>query len=294
MVTRSKDGIFQPRVLLAQQPSVTEPIHLRDALSNKNWHNAMCEEYAALIRNNTWSLVHAPPNASIVGCKWVFKLKTNSDGSIIRHKARLVAKGYSQQAGFDFFETFSPVVKPTTIRLVLTIAITKRWPIHQLDVNNAFLNGSLTEVIHMQQPPGFEQKQGTAPLVCRLHKAIYGLKQAPRAWFDKLRSALQHMGFSASKADSSLFVHSSSTLIIYILVYVDDIIITGSDSTQIATLIHKLDSQFSLKNLGDLSYFLGVQVSKLSDGSLFHSQSKYVQDLMLKTKWMVPNLFQLR
>lgn len=109
----------------------------------------MCEEYAALIRNNTWSLVPHPPNASIVGCKWVFKLKTNPDGSIAHYKVRLFAKGYSQMAGFDFFETFSPVVKPTTIRLVLTIAVTKHWPIHQLDVNNVFLNGFLTEVIHM-------------------------------------------------------------------------------------------------------------------------------------------------
>lgn len=202
MVTRSKVGTFKLMAFLVQQSVLREPTNVCDALSHKDWSTAMREEYTVLLRNNTWSLVPLRSNASIVGCKWVFKLKTKSDGSVARYKARLVA---SQMAGSDFSETFSPVVKPTTIRIVLTIALTKHWSIHQLDVNNAFLNGSLTEVIYMQQPSGFEQQKGDVSLVCRLHKTIYGLKQAPRAWFDKLASVLQHMGFSASKADPSLF-----------------------------------------------------------------------------------------
>nr|KYP36808.1 Retrovirus-related Pol polyprotein from transposon TNT 1-94 [Cajanus cajan] len=139
----------------------------------------MQSEYTALMNNNTWSLVDLPPHRHTVGCKWVFSIKENVDGSINRYKARLVAKGFHQQQGLDFTETFSPVIKLVTIRIILTLAITNHWDIQQIDVNNAFLNGHLTEDIYMEQPPGFEVSN--KKLVCKLNRALYGLKQAPFA-----------------------------------------------------------------------------------------------------------------
>ena len=148
----------------------------------------MQQEYDALQKNNTWDLVPLPPNRQVIGCKWVFRVKENADGSINRFKARLVAKGFHQVHGFDFNETFSPVIKPVTIRIILTLALSHEWKLFQLDVNNAFLNGSLEEIVFMTQPLGFEVTNKS--LVCKLNKAIYGLKQAPRQWFIRLKSTL--------------------------------------------------------------------------------------------------------
>jgi hypothetical protein len=140
----------------------------------------MIEEIKALHGNHTWSLVPLHPSMNVVGSRWVYKIKRHADGRIDRYKARLVARGFTQQEGIDYLETFSPVVKPTTVRLVITIAVTHGWKIHQLDVHNAFLNGILQEEVYMAQPPGFVDP--TLPsYVCRLHKSLYGLKQAPRA-----------------------------------------------------------------------------------------------------------------
>ncbi|KAK4265765.1 hypothetical protein QN277_026778 [Acacia crassicarpa] len=153
----------------------------------------MKEEYEALCRNHTWVLV-PHQGQKLVDCKWVFKTKFKSDGSILKHKARLVANGFQQSAGIDYGETFSPVVKPTTILLILTLAVTFRWQIRQLDVNNAFLNGYLKEDVFMSQLPGFRDSKHPG-FICKLTKAIYGLKQAPRAWFDRLRTTLLSWGF---------------------------------------------------------------------------------------------------
>lgn len=145
-------------------------------------------------------------------------------------------------------------------------------------MNNAFLNGNLEEEVYMVQPPGFEQ--GDKSLVCKLDKALYGLKQAPRAWFHRLTATLVQLGFKASKCDPSLFTLSSPTCCTYVLVYVDDIIITGGSSVLIQHLVDKLNSSFALKQLGKLDYFLGVQVTHLSDGSLLLNQTKYIEDLL--------------
>ncbi|KAL5750488.1 hypothetical protein ACOSP7_025091 [Xanthoceras sorbifolium] len=187
MVTRSEAGIFKPKVLLAQLTD-SEPHTAHQALQHPLWTASMQEEFDALQRNQTWSLVPAPIGRKIVGCKWVFRIKRNPDGSILKYKARLVAKGFHQIEGFDFHETFSPVVKPTTIRVILSLAVSKGWSLRQLDINNAFLNGVIAENMYMQQPPGF--MAANPSLVCKLHKALYGLKQAPRAWFDRLKQAV--------------------------------------------------------------------------------------------------------
>ena len=204
-----------------------EPTTVKEALSDANWRHAMTEEFNALVRNGTWVLVPRTRNQNIVGCKWVFRTKRLSDGSVDRYKARLVAKGFHQRPGVDYTETFSPVIKPTTIRLVLSLATSRGWPLRQVDVNNAFLQGRLYDEVYMIQPPGFVDS--TKPdHVCRLHKALYGLKQAPRAWYHELKQFLIQLGFTNSKADTSLFVLHQHTYTLYILVYVDDIIITGS------------------------------------------------------------------
>ena len=140
----------------------------------------MDTEMNAFLKNKTWSLVPYHPTMNLVGCKWVFKLKHKSDGSVDRYKARLVAKGFHQQPGLDYGETFSPVIKPTTVRTVCSLAVSKGWSIRQLDVNNAFLQGFLTETVYMEQPSGFINPAHPNH-VCKLHCSIYGLKQAPRA-----------------------------------------------------------------------------------------------------------------
>jgi len=141
-----------------------------------------------LLHSPTWDLVPLPPNRQAIGCKWIFRVKENVNGSINRFKARLVAKRFHQVHDFDFHEIFSPVIKPVTIRIILTLALSHGWKLFQLDVNNAFLNGSLEETVFMTQPLSFEVANKS--LVCKLNKAIYGLKQAPRQWFDKLKSTL--------------------------------------------------------------------------------------------------------
>jgi Reverse transcriptase (RNA-dependent DNA polymerase)/GAG-pre-integrase domain/gag-polypeptide of LTR copia-type len=259
-----------------------EPTTFHQANKIPQWRAAMAQELNALLLNKIWVLVPPSADYNIIGCKWIYKLKRNSDGSIDRFKARLVAKGYNQAEGIDYEDTFSPVVKPTIIRIVLSLAVSHKWPIRQLDVNNAFLHGDLHEEVYMSQPLGFIDS--TYPShVCRLTKALYGLKQAPRAWFHKLASSLLALGFIASTSDPSLFLCHTSTSLTIVLIYVDDILLTGSDSSFILQLISSLSTSFSLKDLGSLHYFLGVQV-KSNNTDLHLSQPKYIRDILLRAK----------
>lgn len=251
MTTRTKSGVplpcLNPSVFLVH----SEPKSVKLALQDPKWFAAMQEEYGALERNKTWFLVPLPPNRKAIGRKWVFRVKENADGSVNKYKARLVAKGFHQVHGCDFNETFSPVIKPVTIRLILTLALTHNWSLQQLDANNVFLNGLLEEEVYMVQPPGFTSSNSS--LVCHLHKALYGLKQAPRQWFDRLKTTLLSFGFVNSKCDTSLYMHESAT--VYMLVYVDDIIITGSSAALIQQNTLKLNHVFALKQLGGLGLF---------------------------------------
>ncbi|KAJ3676869.1 hypothetical protein LUZ60_002593 [Juncus effusus] len=245
-------------------------------------HVTMENEFNALLANQTWDLIPSHSSQNIVGCKWVFKIKKNADGSIERYKARLVAKGYHQEEGIDYTETFSPVVKPTTIRVVLTLALSKGWSVRQLDVNNAFLNGDLEETVFMQQPPGFVD-DSRPNHECLLKKALYGLKQAPRAWFTKLKSTLINLDFVGSRTDTTLFIRFQHDELLVLLVYVDDIIVTGNKSVSVEQLIINLNAQFSLKDLGSLHYFLGIEAQQVPDGVLL-SQPQYILNLLKKTK----------
>ncbi|RVW35994.1 Retrovirus-related Pol polyprotein from transposon RE1 [Vitis vinifera] len=241
----------------------------------------MSVEFDVLLRNGTWDLVPSHPTQNLVGCKWIFRTKYLPTGSIDRYKARLVAKGFHQCPGIDYSETFSPVIKPTTVRLVLSLAVSQGWSLRQLDVNNAFLQGTLTKDVFMSQPPGFIDHDHPHH-VSKLRKAIYGLKQAPRAWYHELHQFLLQFGFINSIADTSLFIFNNRGTILYLLVYVDDIIITGNNVEAAQTFIQQLSQRFSLKDLGPLTYFLGVEVTSHTNG-LFLGQHKYIADLLNRT-----------
>ncbi|PNX67023.1 copia protein, partial [Trifolium pratense] len=191
---------------------------------------------------------------------------------------RLVGNGANQQSGVDCGETFSPVVKPATIRTVLSIALSKSWCLHQLDVKNAFLHGNLDETVYMHQPPGFRDPQYPEH-VCLLKKSLYGLKQAPRAWYQRFTDYVAKLGFSHSISDHSLFIYHHGNDTAYILLYVDDIILTASSDALRDSIMSQLSIEFAMKDLGPLSYFLGISVTKHT-GGLFLSQKKYAREII--------------
>ncbi|XP_071676783.1 uncharacterized protein [Lolium perenne] len=292
VTTRLQRGIRKPRqrtdgtvtwmatcLAHAADAAVQEPPDFRHAMTSPPWREAMQQEYDALQRNGTWRLVPRQPGINVIDSKWVFKVKQHADGSVERYKARLVAKGFKQRYGLDYADTFSPVVKPTTIRLLLSLAVSQRWHLRQLDIQNAFLNGILEEEVYMRQPPGFEDPVHPQHL-CRLVKAIYGLKQAPRAWHARLSSVLGKLGFKASAADTSLFICQRSDVTVYLLVYVDDIIVVSSSPTASTQLVSALRDDFAVKDLGPLHFFLGIEVLRQSSGGLVLTQRKYALELL--------------
>jgi len=224
----------------------------------------MDEEMVALNVNVTWELIALPKDKKTIGCKWVYKVKHNVDGSMSRYKARLVAKGYAQTYGIDYEETYNLVAKITTVRAIIVMAATKGWSLHQMDVKNVFLHGDLQEV-YMEQPPGYVDQ--TRPnLVCRLKKTLYGLKQALRAWSDKIGQYLVTNGFQTSNANFSLYVKKTDHGIIVIVIYVDDLIITRDSDAYIFDLKKLLKQKFEMKDLGELRYFLGIEVVQSPKG----------------------------
>lgn len=261
-----------------------EPKTYDQAKQHECRRDAMKLELNALEENGTWIVVFVPTDQHIVGCKWVFKLKLRADASIERCKARLMAKGYSQIEGFDFSETFSPVAKHTTVRTFLALAAALNWSLCQLDIINAFLNGDLEEDVYMELPLGYEVKGECKPgerLVCKLQKLLYGLKQASRQWNVKLTAALLEYGFIQSKSDYSLFMKQDQGHHLYILVYVDDILV-GSDCPELLSSFKVfLADTFKLRDLGVPHYFLGLELARSSQGIVLN-QRKYVLDLLIE------------
>jgi len=240
----------------------------------------MCEEIQALHANRTWTLVSFHPSMNVVGSRLVYKIKRRSNGSIERYKAHLVTRDFTQQEGIDYSETFSPIIKQATVRLLFSIVVSCDWKIHQLDIHNAFLNGVLDEEVYMKQPPGCVDS-ALPSHVCRLHKSLFGLKQAPRAWYTRLNDFLLSIGFHASKVDTSLFIFSIGVDIFYLLVYVDDILLTGSNSLLLQRLVQLLSSEFKLRNLGSVHYFLGIEVTPTGIGLMLR-QHKYTLDILTR------------
>ncbi|KAL2924831.1 Retrovirus-related Pol polyprotein from transposon TNT 1-94 [Bienertia sinuspersici] len=270
-----------------------DPVKYEEAVKHSQWVKAMNEEIEALERNNTWKLTPLPPGKKAIGCKWLYRTKYNADGTLERHKARVVALGCRQLEGIDYTETFAPVAKMTTVRAILAVAALENWYVNQMDVKNAFLHGELEENVYMTLPPGYtewkckiqentpakSQKVQPGDLVCKLNKSLYGLKQAPRQWFAKLSSALKDFGCTQSKTDYSLFTYSSDSKFAAILIYVDDLLIAGNDEGLIKRIKSFLASNFHMKDLGDIRYFLGIEIDRSPQG-FFLSQRKYAQDLI--------------
>ncbi|RVW71223.1 Retrovirus-related Pol polyprotein from transposon TNT 1-94 [Vitis vinifera] len=241
------------------------PSNIQEALQQPEWKTAVQEEIQALEKNGTWEISELPEGKRPVGCKWIFTVKHNPDGSINRFKARLVAKGFTQSYGIDYEETFAPVAKLNSIRVLLSVAVNLDWNLHQLDVKNAFLNGELEEEVYMKIPPSMETPENSGK-VCKLRKSLYGLKQSPRAWFDRLTRVVKKHGFIQCQADHTLFMkHSKEGEMTLFIVYVDDIIITGDDEEGIGNLKKLLAREFEIKDLGQLRYFLGMEVGRTKE-----------------------------
>lgn len=281
MRTRGKAGISKPKKQFSLLSSVSPiPKSHKEALQDPNWTPEMNDAIDAFIETKTWDLVPRPKNTNIVTSLWLYKHKFDADGKPYKHKVRLVANGKTQEEGVDFTETFSPVVKPVTIRTVLDVSLANGWPIHQLDVKNAFLHGLLDETIYMHQPPGYRDK--TNPdYVCKLNKAIYGLKQAPRAWNSRFATFVTNMCFTCSRSDASLFIFNKGSRKAYLLLYVDDIILTASDDQFLQQIVTKLQTEFPMSDSGKLHFFLGVKAEFVKD-VIFLSQQAYTVDIIAR------------
>ncbi|GKB43588.1 ribonuclease H-like domain-containing protein, partial [Tanacetum coccineum] len=251
MVTRFRVWTNRPTERLNLHVSFVFPLpkSYRDVFNDPNWQNAMRDEYTALIKNKTWTLVPKLLDTNIVRCMWLFRHKYLADGTLSRYKARLMANGSAQLEGVDVDETFCPVVKPGTIRTVLSLAASRHWPIHQFDVKNAFLHEDLFETVYMHQPPGFRDF-AHPDYVCLLQRSLYGLKQAPRAWFQRFASYITRTSFSHSRCDSSLFIYTQEIDTDYLLLYVDDIVLTASSEGLLQQTIGSLHQEFAMTDLG--------------------------------------------
>ena len=262
--------------------SVQIPKSIEEALKDSGWRKVVSDEINTLNKNKTWEISELPLGKKLVGCKWLFTIKHKADGSIERLKACLVAKGFTQSYEIDYQETFAPVAKLNTIRVLLSLAANQDWPLHQLDIKNAFLNGDLEEEVYMEIPPGLETSSNVNR-VCRLKKSLYGLKQSPRAWFNRFTKTVAQYGYSQCQADLTLFVKTSPEKEIAILiVYVDDIILTRDYEEELVRLKKLLAKEFEIKDLRYLKYFLGMEVARSRKG-IYVSQRKYVLDLLKET-----------
>ncbi|KAJ7961715.1 Retrovirus-related Pol polyprotein from transposon TNT 1-94 [Quillaja saponaria] len=269
------------RAFVSTLSSVSIPQDWKEALADPKWEDAMVEEMKALSKNDTWELASLPHGKRAVGCKWVFTIKRKADGTIERYKARLVARGFTQTYVVDYQETFAPVAKMNSIRVLISCAANLGWDLQQLDVKNAFLHGDLAEEVYMEIPLGFSC-QKTEGKVCKLKKSLYGLKQSPRAWFDRFQKAMISFGYQQSNADHTMFVKHCHGRITILIVYVDDIVVTGDNPAEVSKLKSHLAKEFEIKDLGKLCYFLGIEVAH-SDRGIFLSQRQYVLDLLEET-----------
>ena len=261
--------------------AIKEPLTWEEVLSSSNsveWIEAANNEIEAMRTNNTWELVDLPKGRKAIPCKWVFRIKANELGEITRYKARLVAKGYAQSYGVDYEETFAPVVRINSIRTLLAVAMSEGLTLVQMDVTTAFLNGELEEELYMKQPEGFIDP--SAPnKVLKLHKSIYGLKQAPRAWNKLISTTLTELGFRQGKAEPCLFTLKSKS-IVHLALFVDDIIIAHNDNKIVDQIKSQLSASFKMKDMGELSFILGMKIFKESENTLKITQEKYIEEIL--------------
>jgi hypothetical protein len=240
----------------------------------------MEEELQAIEDNGTWTLTDLPQGRRAIGLKWVFKVKKDEHGAVVRYKARLVVKGYAQQQGVDYDEVFAPVARMEAVRLLLALAAQNGWEVHHMDVKTTFLNGELQEEVFVEQPPGFA-KEGEEHKVLKLTKALYGLHQAPRAWNQKLDDELGILGFVKCPSDHAIYCRGEGGNRLIVGVYVDDLIITGAGINSILEFKQQMADVFKMSDLGLLSYYLGIEV-KQSEKGIALSQGNYARKILEK------------
>jgi hypothetical protein len=289
MRTRAQNGIFMPNPRYAEElelgeldelcmSAAEEPSSVDEALEQAPWRNAMEEEMRCIRENMTWELSTLPTGHRAIGLKWVFKVKRDPAGNVLKHKARLVAKGYAQRQGIDFDEVFAPVARLETVRLLLAVAAHRSWTVHHMDVKSAFLNGDLAEEVYVHQPAGFIDNENVGK-VLKLRKALYGLRQAPRAWNAKLDASMVSLGFTRCKLDHAVYRREENGEFLIVGIYVDDLIITGTSSAEIEQFKQQMHDLFQMSDLGILSYYLGIEV-KQEDDRIMVSQSGYAKKIL--------------
>ncbi|GJW99868.1 retrovirus-related pol polyprotein from transposon TNT 1-94 [Tanacetum coccineum] len=258
-----------------------EPTSYREAVTSsegQQWREAIKSKIESILQNHTWELVELPPGYKPLGYKWIFKKKMKVDGTIDKYKARLVIKGYRQREGLDYFDTYSPVTRITSIRMILAIAALRNLEIHQMDVKTAFLNGDLEEEIYMNQPEGFIAP-GQEGKVCRLVKSLYGLKQAPKQWHQKFDNTMLESGFKINECDKCVYVKDTSSGYVILCLYVDDMLIVGSNDKMIRSTKDMLKSKFDMKDMGLADVILGIKIIRTQNG-LVLSQAHYVDKIL--------------
>ncbi|CAI7782963.1 unnamed protein product [Closterium sp. NIES-53] len=279
-----------------------EPASMEEALAGDDreaWLASREDEFQSRMENETWTLTKLPPGRKALDCTWVLRVKTDAEGRLERRKTRLVIKGFQQRKRIDFQEVFAPVAKAPTLRLLLAAAAVCGWKVEQMDVKTAFLYGVVDEEIYMKQPEGYDDRSGR---VCRLNKAIYGLKQAPRCWYARLVEALEALGFKVSGCDESLFMTEGEEEKVFLLVYVDDILLFSPSLERIKDMQGKLKETFQCKALGPVGYYLSLHVERDEvKGWLRLHQHKYLAAMGEKygleegrsVKTPLPSWFQL-
>ena len=253
-----------------------------NSVDRDEWQSAMQAEMESIVSVGTFELVPPPRDRKPIGCKWVYRVKRTSSGEISRYKARLVAQGFAQKPGIDFTETFAPVAKTDSIRLLLAFAAANNFEIHQVDVKSAFLNGKLEETIYMCQPKGFVAK-GKEDWVWQLCQTLYGLRQSGRVWYQKLRDALLELGFKPSAADPCVFIRSLDGNLSIIFTHVDDLGLICNSVNQVVWLKGELAKYFPISDLGEVHHLLGIKVTRDRDKrTITLSQEQYILNLLRK------------
>ncbi len=248
------------------------------------WQEAIKAELDSLKANGTWSLVERPTEANVVDCKWVLRIKKNAAGEIEKYKARLVARGFTQIHGIDFYETYAPVARLSSFRLLIALANRNGWPLDCFDFDSAFLNSELAddEVIYLEQPRGYQQGDGKK-YVFRLHKALYGLKQGAKNWYEALRKAMEELGFVRTEADHGVFVKRMGKDVIILAVHVDDCLVTGNSQPLIDKFKVDINGKYKMTDLGPCKWLLGIKVDRdLEARTTSLSQSAYIESILAR------------
>ncbi|GKB54815.1 retrovirus-related pol polyprotein from transposon TNT 1-94 [Tanacetum coccineum] len=260
--------------------STIKPKNVNEALTDKSWIIAMQEELNQFIANDVWELVPQPKNMTIIGTKWVFRNKLVENGVVSRNKARLVAQGYNQQEGIDYDETYAPVARLESIRILLAYACALDFKLFQMDVKSAFLNGFINEEVYVAQPLGFINFE-KPDHVYKLKTALYGLKQALKAWYDRLKAFLIKNKYKMGIIDNTLFTKKKSSNLIIVQIYVDDIIFGSTCQDMCDEFAKIMHDEFEMSMMGELNFFLRLQIKQIEDG-IFFNQSKYIKEMLKK------------